>query len=349
MTTAIAKSESKGLSTTLKSHLEGEAFRLAVAKVLPKHLTPDRFVRVALTAMTRTPKLAQCEQASFFQCLLTLSQLGLEPDGRRAHLIPFENRKRGCVECQLIVDYKGLAELAMRSGAVSNLHADIVCDKDEFDYDRGELKKHRINFREPRGEIYAAYAICRFKDGSEKCDVMTKHEIDAVRSRSRSGNNGPWVTDYNEMAKKTVFRRLSKWLPLSPEYRDALDADADAVEEMRVENARPVSVLSVVNPFDNAAPAIEEPQQEPITEPQPAHETAEANTEEITIQARLAEIVTKEAGKNFDAWITYAKQLGHVSDAQADAITSFDDVPTDIATRFVNARVGMVRTLKGAK
>jgi recombination protein RecT len=225
---------------TIQHLLEGEQFKNAVAKCLPKHLPPERFIRVAVTAMTRTPKLAQCEQASFFERLLELSSMGLEPDGRRAHLIPFENRKRGVVECQLIVDYKGIVELAMRSGVVSFLHADVVCDNDEFEYDRGELKKHKIDFRKDRGAIYAVYAVCRFKDGTEKCDVMSKRDVDAIRARSRAANSGPWVTDYNEMAKKTVFRRLSKWLPLSAEFRDALDKDLDEIEETRFQSAKPV-------------------------------------------------------------------------------------------------------------
>lgn len=230
----------KKQTVTIKSHLESDRFKETIAQALPRHLKPDRFIRVALTAMTRTPKLAQCDQHSFFQCLLTLSQLGLEPDGRRAHLIPFENRKRGVVECQLIIDYKGLVELAMRSGSVANIHADVVCENDEFEYDRGELKRHKINFKGDRGAVYAVYSLCRFKDGTEKCEVMTKKDVEAIRARSRASGSGPWVTDWNEMAKKTVFRRLSKWLPLSPEYRDALDADADSIEEKRFENAKPV-------------------------------------------------------------------------------------------------------------
>lgn len=217
-----------------------------MASALPAHLKPDRFIRVALTALTRTPKLAQCEQASFFQCLLTLSQFGLEPDGRNAHLIPFENRKRGVTECQVIIDYKGLADLAMRSGKVSYIHADKVCANDVFSYDRGQIAAHKINFKEPRGDAYAYYAICHFKDDTEKCDVMTKDEVEKIRGRSRAGQSGPWVTDFDEMAKKTVFRRLSKWLQLSPEYRDALEIDADALEEHRFEAALPVIARPVI-------------------------------------------------------------------------------------------------------
>ena len=210
--------------TTVKGWIETPAFRDQVARALPKHLTPDRFLRVALTALLKTPKLATCTPESVTQCLLSCSQMGLEPDGRRAHLIPYGNA------CTLIVDYKGIVELAMRSGLVANLHADTVCENDAFDYDRGELKIHKIDFRKPRGEVYAVYALARLKDGSEKCEVMTKDEVESIRKRSRAGTSGPWVTDWNEMAKKTAFRRLSKWLPLSPEFRDAVEADDEPVD-----------------------------------------------------------------------------------------------------------------------
>lgn len=214
----------------IRAWLGGDALKQQLAQVLPKHLSPERQARIAMTALTRTPKLAECDPASFFQCLLTLSQFGLEPDGRHAHLIPFENRKRGVVECQLILDYKGLVELANRSGKVANIHADTVCENDEFDFDRGEITRHKIDFRKPRGAVYAVYALCRFKDGTEKCEVMTREDVESIRKRSKAGNSGPWCTDWNEMAKKTAFRRLSKWLPLSSEFRDAVDVDSDAID-----------------------------------------------------------------------------------------------------------------------
>lgn len=236
METAIqpAPKTGNGKSLTVKELISGDAFKSAVSAALPTHLKPERFVRIALTAMTRTPKLQQCDQGSLFACLLTLSQLGLEPDGRRAHLIPFENRKRGVTECTLIVDYKGLVELALRSGKVSFIHADVVCDQDAFEYDRGEIKQHKIDLRKPRGEVYAVYAFARFKDGTEKCEVMSRADVESIRKRSRAGQSGPWVTDWNEMAKKTVFRRLSKWVELSPEVRDAVEADDDQFEHHQV-------------------------------------------------------------------------------------------------------------------
>lgn len=224
----------------LESWIKSDQFKSALAASLPKHLTPDRFVRIALTAFLRTPKLMECTQASVFRCLLDCSSLGLEPDGRRAHLIPFKkNFKEGAqwrseMQCQLIIDYKGLAELAYRSGTVSNIHADKVCENDEFEHDRGSVAKHRIDFRKPRGNAYAFYCRVQFRDGTEKCEVMAKGDVDAIRKRSKSPDEGPWVTDFDEMAKKTVFRRLSKWIQLSPEERDAIEKDDDRIETREV-------------------------------------------------------------------------------------------------------------------
>ncbi|MFA5130650.1 MAG: recombinase RecT [Patescibacteria group bacterium] len=221
--TAVEKKGTQAL--TVRQLIEGDAFKAQIAKALPKHLTPDRFIRVAITALTKTPKLTQCTQASLFNCLLNCSQLGIEPDGRRAHLIPYGD------QCQLIIDYKGICELVMRSGIVSNVHADVICENDVFEHDRGAITVHKIDFRKPRGAVYAVYSICRFKDGTEKAEVMTREEVEAIRKRSKAGAAGPWVTDWNEMAKKTVFRRLSKWLPLSAEYRDALEVDDDKIPD----------------------------------------------------------------------------------------------------------------------
>ena len=230
---------------TIREQIESPKFAEQIAKVLPKILTPERFVRVAITAMLKTPKLAECTQASLLNSLLQLAQYGLEPDGRRAHLIPYKD------QCTLIIDYKGIAELVMRSGLVSYLHADIVCENDVFEWDMGEIKKHTINLKAPRGEAYAFYALCRFKDGTTKAEVMHREEVEAIRRRSRAGASGPWVTDFNEMAKKTAFRRLSKWLPLSPEIRDATETDDDVIDvEAKATTKRDtVALAEPLDPF----------------------------------------------------------------------------------------------------
>jgi len=172
---------------------------------------------------------------------MTLSQFGLEPDGRNAHLIPFWNNQKKSYDCQLIIDYKGLVALAKRSGQVSYVHADAVCENDVFEYNKGQVVKHEIDFKSDRGKPYAYYALVRFKDGTEQSECMTIEEIASIRSRSKAKDSGPWVTDKGEMSKKTVFRRLSKWIELSPEFRDAIEADADKIEELRFEQALPIS------------------------------------------------------------------------------------------------------------
>jgi len=212
-----------------KVWITSDNLKMQISQALPKQCSAERFMRVLFTQVQKVPKLMRCTKDSLFSAFITCGQLGIEPDGRRAHLIPYGDT------CQLIIDYKGLAELALRSGIVSYLHADIVCENDEFDYNKGQLVTHRIDFKKDRGNPYAAYALCRFKDGSEKTEVMTMEDIQKIRKRSKAGQSGPWVTDFNEMAKKTVFRRMTKWLPLSPELLDATDKDFDQVE---VENAR---------------------------------------------------------------------------------------------------------------
>jgi recombination protein RecT len=213
----------------LREWLQGETFKRELAALLPRTMSPERFVRIAFQAIHRNPDLLKCSQESFFNCLLSLGTMGLEPDGRRAHLIPFGE------ECTLVVDYKGIKELVRRNHDVSAMHCDVVGANDEFEIrfgTRGVLD-HKPNL-EDRGKILCAYSWVKLPDGNEEFDVMNVAEIEAVRKRSRSANKGPWVTDWNEMAKKTVFRRHAKSLPLSPETREALDgrdSDADSLTE----------------------------------------------------------------------------------------------------------------------
>ena len=321
MSSELAQAPAKSKALTIRDRIESPKFRDEIAKALPKHLTPDRFIRVAVSALTRTPKLRDCDQVSLFGALLTLSQMGIEPDGRRAHLIPFENRRRGVTECQLIIDYKGLAEMAMRSGVVSYLHADVVCEHDQFEENMGEIITHKIDRRQPRGDVYAAYAFCKFKDGTAKAEVMSRDEIEAIRKRSRAGSAGPWITDWNEMAKKTAFRRLAKWLPLSPEFRDAVESDDEPMPAIEVKAAKVVAPVESEEddvPFDFGEPA--QPQ---IAEQAPAHEQpAPAEPVAPIVEAQPADT------------LTHAEKLVHL--AAKDGL-AFDAVEAWAKARRLNA------------
>lgn len=204
----------------IKSLINSTKVRDQIARALPQHMTPDRFLRVATTMLLRVPKLADCSQESFMKAMLDCSSLGLEPDGRRCHLIPYGK------EVQLIVDWKGLVELAKRSGEVIAWKAETVKEQDQFSWHNGEIN-HSINWRADRGKLEAVYSVVKLASGEIDTEVMTLAEVEAIRKRSKASGSGPWVTDFEEMAKKTVIRRHSKRLTLSPEFHEALDKDAD--------------------------------------------------------------------------------------------------------------------------
>lgn len=257
---------------TIRDVLEQQRSQIALA--LPQVVKIERFMRVALTCINKNPKLLACTQESLLACLMDCAALGIEPDGRRAHLIPYGDK------CTLIIDYKGLAELVRRSGEVSDLHADVVCEKDEFDYvfGTGSFLRHRPNIREERGKVICAYSYVKLKDGSESFDVIGLNEIESVRKRSRAATNGPWVTDFAEMAKKTAFRRHSKWLPLSPEVQDQIRVDDEPLtEQERFAAAKGIDVVEPRAQFE-PPPAIEEPpsQAEPQARPSPKRTRAAA-------------------------------------------------------------------------
>ncbi len=228
--------------TSLKAILSSPAMKDQFAAALPSHLSPDRFARVAITALTRTPKLQQCTQESFMKCLLDLSAMGLEPDGRRSHLIPYGR------ECQLVLDYKGLVELARRSGDVVKIHSDVVCENDAFAHSMGDVTEHTYDIGKDRGAVIAAYSQVTLKNGAIQSEIMSKAEIDAIKNKSRAGRSGPWVDHYNQMACKTVFRRLTKWLTLSPEIMDAVSA-AEKTEFAELRNVTQAQTVTI-DPFN---------------------------------------------------------------------------------------------------
>lgn len=242
----------------VRSLLTQDAMQQQFAAALPKHLTTERFCRVAITALSKTPKLQECTQASFFKCLLDLAAMGLEPDGRRAHLIPYGK------EATLVIDYKGLVELVRRSGDVVKIHADVVCENDTFEHSMGEVKVHTYDLRKDRGEPYAAYAQVTLRDGSVQAEIMSKADIEKIRAKSKAGKSGPWVDHWEEMAKKTAFRRLTKWLTLSPEIQERIAA-ADMHEFPAMRDITPRHTLPDSNPFAGYH-AGDEP--EPIREEQ---------------------------------------------------------------------------------
>lgn len=198
-----------------------------IARCLPKHLTPERMTRIAMTELRKNPKLAECEPMSFIAAIMQASQLGLEPGVLGScYLIPFNNRQKGTVECTFMPGYRGFLDLARRSGQIVSLVARAVYANDTFQYEFG-LKEdliHKPAMDEP-GDLVAVYAVANLKDGGHQFDVMSRRQVDAIRNSSQGKNSDPWTKHYDEMAKKTVLRKLFKWLPCSVEMQKAVSLD----------------------------------------------------------------------------------------------------------------------------
>lgn len=199
-----------------------DQMRPEIAKALPAHLSPERMARIATTCLRQTPALARTTPESFLGALLTASQLGLEPGPiGEAYFVPYGNA------CQFIPGYRGLIKLARNSGQLVDIWTEIVYEHDVFSVKYG---LHRDLIHEPlmagdRGKPTYVYAAAELKDGGRPFVVMTVAEVEAIRNRSKASKNGPWVTDWSAMAKKTAIKQLAKWLPLSAEFNTAVVMD----------------------------------------------------------------------------------------------------------------------------
>jgi recombination protein RecT len=196
-----------------------------IALALPKHMNADRMARIALTIIRKNKNLADCNPISLFGAIIQASQLGLEV-GIHAHLVPFYNKQTKQKEVQMIPDYRGLMHLARNSGEISLITAQVVYSNDPFDYKFGTnaFLNHKPSNNE-RGNLIGAYAIAQYKDGPVQFEYMTKNDIDLIKNRSKAKDDGPWITDYPAMAKKTVIRMLCKLLPVSVELQRAIILD----------------------------------------------------------------------------------------------------------------------------
>lgn len=234
--------------------------RPEVEKALPAGVGPDRLIRVTLTEVRRTPQLQECSAPSVLGALMQAAQLGLEPGPLGvAYLVPFWNNKLKTRECQLIIGYRGIVDLARRGGANISAHAVHEADTFEVEYGLEDRLVHRPNLREDRGDVWAYYAVGRHADGGHNFEVLTRTEVEA--HAERFGNNSsesPWTTDFDAMALKTAVRQLARWLPLSVDARDAIASDGAT---FRFDKSGVELVTPAVDAI--AATALEEPDTDP--------------------------------------------------------------------------------------
>lgn len=200
-----------------------------IAKALPSVMTPERFTRITLSALSANPQLAQTTQNSFLGAMMTAAQLGMEPNTPlgQAYLIPFRNK--GVLECQFQLGYKGLIDLAYRSGEVTTIQAQVVYENDEFEYALGlEPQLKHIPAMSNRGEPIYFYAVFKTKDGGFGFEVMSVEDVKLHAqkySKSFNGAYSPWKTNFEEMAKKTVLKKVLKYAPMKTDFARGLSAD----------------------------------------------------------------------------------------------------------------------------
>jgi recombination protein RecT len=307
----------------LSGLLNTRKVRDSIATALPKHVTPERLIKTLLVAANRQPDLLQCTQSSILETINRAAELGLDLSGTlgEAYAVPFNNkikwkddnghdRETWVKQAQFIPGYRGLAKLAWQSGEIRRIEAEVVYVKDKFIFRKG--LNGTLEF-EPfmdgdRGEEKGAYALVEMKAGGVMYDYMSKADIERVRNRAQSKNSPAWRDHWPEMAKKTVFRRVAKWLPLSTEkFTRAIesdDTDFEMVDALTTDagnagNAPPArGTKALVNRLSGGnGGGVADPYGQPVELPPAPSSDEEANRiiEERAAQTRAAEAAKSEA------------------------------------------------------
>jgi recombination protein RecT len=225
-----AKGEKKTMQSYIKA-MEGE-----IKKALPSVITPERFTRMVLSAISVNPKLGDCTPTSFLGAMMNAAQLGLEPNTPlgQAYILPYNNK--GTMEAQFQIGYKGLIDLAWRSEEVSDIQAHVVYENDKFEYGYGlNGKLDHTPALKDKGEAIAVYAVFRTKNGGYGFEVMSMDDVRAHAekySKAFNSSYSPWATSFEEMAKKTVLKRVLKYAPLKSDFVRAVAQDGTIKKEL---------------------------------------------------------------------------------------------------------------------
>ena len=258
-----------------------------IAKALPSVITPERFSRMVLTAISTNPALAECTPDSFCAAMMNAAQLGLEPNTPlgQAYLIPFNNRKKGSKEVQFQIGYKGLIDLAHRSGEFRVIYAKEVYEKDEFEYEFGLEPKlyHKPNVDDlDRGKVTYYYAVFTLVNGGFGFDVMSTSEVEEFArrySQSYQKSSSPWKTNFDEMAKKTVLKRALKYAPIKTEFVKQMTEDATIKTDISVDMSEVADETPIEADFevsDDAGLTAEEEEKKRIAQEMLAQEIADS-------------------------------------------------------------------------
>lgn len=244
-----------------RTHLSKMKDQFAV--VLPHTITPDSFIRIIITAVQNNPDLLNCNRESLIKACMKCAEDGLVPDGRQAALVKFRTKinNQFVDAAQYMPMFSGILRRVRNSREVSTVHAHVIYKHDHFVWFQGteDRIEHRPLFPGDRGEPIGAYAIALMKDGSRLFEVMNIDQLNKIKKASKTSGWGPWKDWWDEMARKTVFKRLAKWLPLDASVNELIDYD-NRVDQGEVINHQPQETTQTL-------PAGQAPVQKAISAP----------------------------------------------------------------------------------
>lgn len=298
MNSVVAQKPAQKPIDLIRTQLHLPSMQEELKKALPPHVTVEKFLRVAMTALQQNPGLVNMDRNSLFAAVVTSAQLGLLPDAQlgEAYFVPFKGK------VTLIPGYRGLLKLA-RQGDIGFVEAELIHERDETTFVLGDDSRFEaiVNWRD-RGEPVAVYAVAKFRDGTIAARVvMTKAEVDTIRSRSQAANGPAWSENWPEMAKKTALRRLFKLLPMSTTASNAF-----RLSELHEEMNKPGRIIEGQVVADEEPPAPEPTEAKPRrrrtalddispgTEGQPTDHvqaSGEADSTDLTVDPDTGEVL----------------------------------------------------------
>lgn len=213
----------------------------------PSHAADfKRQLIIMADAIASDPKKAECTSVSIIGAVLRGAMTGLAYDLRDFYLVPYGAKQPDgsyVQELQFMMSYMGMCKLVLNAGICKTICANVVYENDIFDCEMGtgERITHRRDWKKPRGKAIAVYAKAVMANGSETFEIDGVDGIDEIRKRNSMQKNGPkgaWVTDWDEMAKKVMLKRLAKRLPMSSTANASMFADGYVV------HAKPLAEIS---------------------------------------------------------------------------------------------------------